>query len=955
MQQVKKKPIVLTVIVSVLLVIGIVLDVALYGFLQAVMDMMFGESASTVELTDEEKAQITEDARALALRIAEESIVLLDNNGTLPLESSSKTVDILGYNGKNPYYGGGGSGALSDRTEPISFAGAFENAGWTVNRDLLAAYGSGLSTDLSILEPDPDDIWAHTDADADLAVIVFGRAGSEGSDLPTTGYGADGTGHYLQLSENEQELLAKAAAQYENVVVVLNISNMLELGPVEALYSDEAGTVGNVDAVLWLGKPGYYGMPALVEAIEGTLNPSGRMVDTFAYDAFSAPAAVSYGDSAYTNLSVNGADAGEPAHYQEYNEGIYVGYRYYETAAALGYIDYDDTVLYPFGYGLSYTTFSWEIVEQNIPAALQGDSKISITVQVTNTGDVAGKDVVELYSVLSPEALTEAALDHSAASLVAFAKTPLIPAGGSENVTLELDAEDLASYDDRGVYAADGAYVIEAGSYELALRTDAHTDKDAAINPVIEVENAIVYSESALSPDADTSVPKRPSDLVSVSNVFGSADDSTLNGTKYDLGIPYLSIASGEADWVNGYARNGDKTAPQSLVDFISGGANVSISNKGYTVHNEAVVTASGGSLDVNDFTDVPYGDPSWDTLVQQMSAAEMRRLIRDGGYGTDDIVSVNKANTIDVDGPQSLNYFPDPSKYQGVAYPSQISLAATWNVDLAAEFGASIAKEASVFGITGWYAPGANLHRTPFGGRNFEYYSEDPVLTGFMAMYTCSAATEGGMTVYIKHLVINDTEVNRNFNVLHWCTEQALREIYLKAFEYPVKAEARFGMTSTTGMMSGFNYIGDRWCGASYELLTAILRGEWGFHGTVVTDYFGGYGYMDAACAIRAGNDLMLNTVVAQLDLSTNDDLYWAQQACKNILYSYSRTYLAQSGVTAGGMQTWEIVSIAANVVWWAATAVLAGFCAFKWVQYSRIQKQNQGQRPDADNAPEQ
>ena len=937
MQQIKKKPTALTIVVAVLLVIGIVLDVAVYGFLQNVMTMMFGDAASVTEMTEEEKAQVVADAKDVALRTAEEGMVLLDNNGTLPLDASSKKVDLLGYHAKNPYYGGTGSGALSDKSGPTDIATAFKNAGWTVNEDLLAAYGSSLPLNFELLDPDPAEYWSETDASADLAVVVFGRSGGEGSDLPTSGFGADGSGHYLQLSANEQSLLERAAAQYTNVVVVLNVSNMLEVGPVKALYSDEAGTAGNVDAVIWAGKPGYHGFPALVETIEGTVNPSGHLVDTYAYDAFSAPAARSYGDNAYTNVSVAGADNNEPAHYMEYNEGIYVGYRYYETAAELGYIDYEDAVIYPFGRGLSYTQFSWEVTAQDIPSPLKGDSKISITVTVTNEGEVAGKDVVQLYSALSAEQLQAGRLDRSAASLVAFAKTPLIEAHGSAEVTLTFDAEDLASYDDRGIYAESGAYVIEAGSYELALRTDAHTDKDAALNPVIAVEQPIVYSESSLVSGADTSVSKRPSDLVTVSNVFGTEAESILNGSAYDIDVPYLRLTSPEADWVNGYARKGDKEAPQSLVEFISNGANVSITNKGYAVHSESVTVESGGDLDVNDFAEVPYGDPSWDTLVQQMSVAEMRRLIRDGGYKSDAIASVNKAKTVDVDGPQGINYFPDPNKYAGVAYASPISLASTWNVELAEEFGASIAREGMMLGVCGWYAPGANIHRTPFSGRNFEYYSEDPVLSGFMAMYTCSAATEGGMIVYLKHFVLNDTEVNRNYNVLHWSTEQALREIYLKAFEYPVKAGARFGMTSTTGMMSGFNYIGDRWCGASYELLTTILRGEWGFCGTVVTDYFGGYGYMNADCGIRAGNDLMLSTVVAELTASSNDDKYYMQQACKNILYSYSRSGMAQSGVEAGGMETWQVIGIVANVVWWTATAALAVICGLKWLGYLR------------------
>ncbi len=945
-----KKPIIITVIASVLLVLGIALDIAAYGFLQGVLNMVFGE-ANVAELTQEEKDKITNDAKEVALDIAEEGVVLLDNNGTLPLGGDAKTVDLLGYHAKNPFYGGTGSGALSDKSTPIDFSAAFEAQNWTVNKSLLNSYGSGLSEKFELQDPDPDKYWDKTDANADLAVVVFGRSGGEGDDLPTSGYGNDKSGHYLQLSANEKKLLQKAAAQYKNLVVVLNTANMIELGPVKELYTADSGAVGNIDAVMWIGKLGYHGMPAVVSIVEGKLNPSGKMTDTYVYDVYSSPATKAYGDSEYTNVSVKGAEHGEPAHYQEYNEGIYVGYRYYETAATLGYIDYDKTVAYPFGYGKSYSDFAWKIIEADIPDPVNGNSKFSVKVEVTNVGDTNGKDVVELYGVLSQDELKNAKLDHSAVSLIAFAKTPDIPAGHSETVTLSFDAEDLASYDDRGVYSKNGAYVIESLKYTLALRTDSHTDKADVENIAIDIEKPIVYADSSDFDDADLSVTKRPSDSIGVKNVFGEYGKSTLSGSKYGIDVPYLSLKSERAAWIDGVGEKGDKTAPQSLVDFISDGANVSIDNKGYKVHSGAVVVDSQTNLDANDFADVEYDDAAWNTLVEQMSVAEMLSLVKNGGYGTVAVPSVNKAKSVDMDGPCGLNYYSRPDKYPGIAYPSPITLASTWNVKLAEDFGASVAKEGMMTGACGWYAPGANIHRTPFSGRAFEYYSEDPVLSGFMGAYTCSAATDGGLIVYIKHFVLNDTEVNRNRNVLHWCSEQALREIYLKAFEYPVKAETKLGLTSTTGIMSGFNYIGDRWCGASYELLTVVLREEWGFKGTVITDYFGGYGYMNADCAIRAGNDLMLSTMVAKLSTRSDDDRYYMQKACKNILYSYSRSGLASAGFASEGMETWQIVGIVLNVVWWCATAALIVLCVFAWIKFVKNNNNNSELNKDTGN----
>ncbi len=929
----KKLPIPLTVAVAVLLVLGIVLNVAVYGFLADVLTMRFGK-ATAVAMSEEEKAGIRSDARALAAEIARDGIVLLNNNGTLPYTDESKKVDILGCVGAYPYYGGVGSGGISDDGRPVDFRAAFEAAGWTVNQQLISVYAPPSGDQFTLSEPSPDSYWDKTDSSADLAVVVLGRTGGENYDLPTSGYGPDGAGHYLALSENELELIRKAAKQYRNVAVVINSANPMELGAVEELISEEAGAGGNVDAVLWIGKPGYYGISALVEIIEGG-SPSGRLTDSYAYDLFSAPATKAYGDNEYTNITIKSNAAGifDPkAHYQEYAEGIFVGYRYYETAAELGYINYEETVQYPFGYGLSYTDFSWEVISDDIPETVRGDTSFSVTVRVTNTGDVPGKEVVQLYLLCGKDSLLSFRLDHSAAALIAFGKTGVIEPGSYEDVVLQFSAEDIASYDGIGAYSEQGSYVIESGDYTFALRTDSHTDKSSALRIPLHVEAPIVYGGASDVSEADTSASKRPSDAVTVNNVFGPQENSTLNGSAYGAEVRYLSVSSSEEDWLSGTGRTGDREAPQALADFIADGANVSVENKGYSVLAEPVVTEKDSGLAVSDLTDTAYDDPKWQALVEQMSVSELSKLILGGGYKTDEIASVGKAKTVDADGPCGIYYYSDPAQYPGISYPAPVLLAATFDPSLAQKFGASVAREAAIYGIGSWYAPGANLHRTAFGGRNFEYYSEDPVLSGHMAMQTCAAAADGGLIVYLKHFVLNETELNRNNNVVHWCTEQALRELYLKAFEYPVKAQERFGLTSVTGMMSAFNYIGDRWCGASAALLTTILRGEWGFEGTVITDYFGGYGYMDADCAIRAGNDLMLNTIVAKLSRVSEDDKQYMQRAAKNILYTYSRSGAARPLAQAGGLEPWQVAGIVINIVWWTITVLLAILCAVRW-----------------------
>lgn len=955
-----KKPNGLTFAVAALLVLGITLNIVAFGPLESVLQMRFGKSDVVVN-TGEDISSIQEEGRKIALDIEREGLILLENNGTLPYESTGKAVDILGYFAVNPYYGGSGSGAYSDTTPPTDYKAAFTNAGWTVNEALWSAYeveanSTGLDASFPLPDPEPSQFWDKTDSNADLAVVVLGRAGGENADLPTTGYGTSGTDHYLTLTVNERALLKRAAETYQNVVVILNTANSMELGPVEELYSGAAGSKGNIDAVIWVGKPGYYGLNALVEVIEGKVNPSGRLTDTFAYNVFSAPAARSLGNNVYLNLPVDGSMGNgteKNAHYQQYNEGIYVGYRYYETAAALGHISYENTVQYPFGYGLSYTDFSWEIERADIPAKLNGESEIRVTVKVTNNGRRAGKDVVELYAILDETQLKEMKLPHSAVSLVAFAKTAEIPAGKSGTVELTFRLEDMASFDDIAAYSADGSYVIEAGSYTLALRTDSHTDKGNGLSIQMDLENAIVYNSSSTDSGADTSVSKRPSDLVTVRNVFGAYDDSTVNGNHYGLAVNYLTPSSPAEDWQGGVAHKGDEDAPASLVDFIANGNNVSITNKGYPVHDEAVTVEAGITLSINDYGAVDYDDESWISLVQQMTVGEMNKLITMGGYKTEAVESIGKLKTVESDGGSSLAYFSNPSQYPGVAHPCPIVLASTWNVELAEQFGESVAKECVNYGIAGWYAPGANIHRMAFSGRAFEYYSEDPTVTAYMAMHVSSAATKAGVITYVKHFALNDTETNRNNSSCHWVTEQALREIYLKAYEFAVKAQDKFSLVSTTGIMSGFDYIGDRWAGASYELLTIILRDEWGFKGSVITDYFGGYGYMNYDCAIRAGNDLMLNTLstTGKLSKSSNDDRYYMQKAVKNILYSYSRTSYVSSGAeSAGGLAPWQIFAIVANVIWWAVTIALAGLCIRKWVKTKQSANSQTNENLDED-----
>ena len=967
--------IVLTAVCAFVLVLGIALDVVVFNVIDNVLNFRFGKAAvSTV--SEKEKAERREKAIGVAELIAEEGFVLMENNGTLPYTSEDKKVDLLGSAAAVPVYGGQGSSETSDNATPIDFAAAFTNAGYTVNTDIIDFYKNGGyvtegvhgvgQTDFKVKDPDPDMYWDLT-SDADLAVVVFGRSGGEDNDLPLemeSDNPADADKHTLELSAYEHKMLSKAAEKYENVIAVFNSAHPLEPASFSDLMTGDAGTTGNVDALIWVGMPGYHGLPKLVDIIEGAVNPSGKLPDTYAYDSLSSAAMSGYMSKGmndgnyYSNLLVEGAGGkiyagGElkeydgAATYMEYAEGIYVGYRYYETAAELGYIDYAAEVAYPFGYGMSYSDFGWSIDKSAsvIPDEIDGDSTFEIAVDVTNDSETPGMDIVQMYLTLDADELRAGKLDRSAVSLVAYAKTPVIAPGATERVMLEFSAEDIASYDDKAIYSSSGSYVIERGEYTFRLRADSHTDKENVDPIVIDLTAPIVYSDTSTDASADTSVSKRPSDLVTAVNRMGTYDESILSGTKYDMGVNYLGLASSETEWLNGTGRKGALTANDSLVGFIANGENKSITNKGYVVHDDFIgTTASGGSLSVMNFGSVDFDDESWNDLVEQMPIEEASELILYGGYMTNAAPSVGKEATTDSDGPCGIAFIFRQGEFPGVSYPCYTVVAATWNEEVAFAYGDAVSLESESFSLTGWYAPGANLHRTPFGGRNFEYPSEDPLLAGITAANTAAAAALNGTPTYMKHYALNEQETNRGNNLITWTTEQAARELYLRAFELAVKADSKYGLgASPAGVMTSFNYVGDRWAGASYQLCTEYLRDEWGFRGTVVTDYFGNSSYMDAACAIRAGNDMMLGTIAMSLgDKSSGDTLYYVQKAAKNILYTYSRSWNVRNGLgAAGGMQPWQAVALAVNIVWWLGTAVLAFFAVRGWIKVIRDKKQ--------------
>ncbi len=823
---------------------------------------------------DEEKLELAQtNSKDLTEEIQEEGIVLLENkNNTLPLNISNEKegkINVFGQASVSITYGGSGSGS-SDESANVNLQQGLENAGFTVNSELTDFYKENAPVkeetniftlnggDYNLSEPESskftDELLNNAKEFSDVALIVLARNGGEGADLTMdmTEYTGESDKHYLELSNAEIELIEMIKSmEFEKVIVIVNSSNAMELGVLE----DEG-----IDAALWIGGPGSTGCNAVGSILAGEVNPSGRLVDTYAYDITTAPAFYNAGDFRYTNATFDSEEWGEGFYsFANYTEGIYVGYRFYETRFVnneTGECDeeaYANTVQYPLGYGLSYTTFNKEIVNYT-----SDDEKITMEVKVTNTGDVAGKEVVQVYYT-APYYV--GGIEKSHVVLGAFDKTEMLEPGASETLTLEISVEDMASYD----YKNEKAYVLDAGKYEIKLMNNAH---DVIDSREYTVNETIVYDENN----------KRESDEVAATNQFDYAAGDLTYVTR--------------ADWEGTLPteRTSDQQASQELIEAIEN-QHIIDNNE-----DEDIVFANNGIM-LEDMIGLDYNDPKWDELLEQISVDEMSKLIGFGGFATQAVPSINKPNTIDLDGPAGVNGIF--SGVTGIQYNSEVVLASTWNLDLAEKLGEYYADEAIANGVAGLYAPAVNIHRTPFAGRNFEYYSEDAFISGKMGAAVVAGAKEKGVYCYVKHFALNDQEDNRS-GVCTWSNEQAIREIYLKAFELPVKEGG------TTAIMSSFNRIGTVWAGGNYDLLTTVLRDEWGFEGMVITDYFMG-GYMSQDQALRAGNDLMLSTMGAEptkATTETNTGKQAMRQATKNILYTVANSIGMELGTT--GMPNW-------------------------------------------------
>lgn len=855
------------------------------------------------------KASVSEESKAASRdvirEVGEEGMTLVKNDGVLPLAEDSN-LNVFGWASTNPIYGGTGSGS-SDSSNAVDILTSLKDAGFKLNDSLTNMYkeysptrnlgGNVVSvsyTDWSLPEPTvdyyTDDLMNEAKDFSDKAMIVISRSGGEGQDVPIDMKAViDGTydprdevangnerynyfacnytnngdyddfdegESYLELSNTEEAMIEKVCSEFDDVVVVINANNPMELGWVDQYDS--------IDAVILAPGTGETGMAALGDILNGTVNPSGRTVDTYVYNLTQTPTYNNYGSFLFNNVQDLQAEFTEAdADYQgvqsfvNYVEGIYVGYKFYETAAEENLIDYDEMVQYPFGYGLSYTTFSEEMSD----FADNGDT-VSFNVTVTNTGDVAGKDVVEVYDT---PPYNDGGIEKASVNLVDFGKTETLEPGASQTLSFEITKEDLASYDSTGIKTANGGYVLEAGEYTISVRSDSHTE---IASETFTVEDDIVYEKTA-----------RQSDDTAAVNQF--QDYAAGN-------VTYLSRADGFANYDEATAAPSDDMyvmddeTRQAIVEKSVAEYD---STKYDDPSDEMPVTGAKNGVTAADMTGKDYDDPMWDDLLDQLSVDDMINMVNLGGFQTVAVDSIGKVGTQDSDGTSGLNDW-----YIGVygtAYPTELLIAQTWNKDLAERVGEAEGAEYADCRIFGTYSPAMNIHRSAFTGRNFEYYSEDGVLSGMIALNTINGLSTKGVYPYIKHFVMNDQETNRCTMILTYSDEQAIREIYLRPFEICVK---NFEGQSLA-VMSSFNFVGDRWTGANPNLLNNVLRDEWGFRGMVLTDWNGSYGYQNTDDAVRNGNDAMLGFASKESNRITNTSsatlVKAMRQACKNILYT--------------------------------------------------------------------
>lgn len=884
------------------------------------------------ELNDENLAKLIADEMDFTTRQLEEGAVLLKNNGALPLEASERKVTLFGRASANIVYKNAAGGPSPDPTRSIDLKAAFNNAGFSINDTLYNAYASS-STARVKTGDEKENIGEenigfysanlkNTFADySDAAIVVLSRYGGESTDLSRKD--ADGLPN-LRLHQSEADLLnmIRESGAFDKIIVLVNSIYPMELG-----WLDEY----EVDACIWIGNPGYYGLPGVVNILTGEANPSGKLVDTYAADSLSSAAMQNFGEYRFEN----GANLSSLANrYVVYAEGIYVGYKYYETryedcilnqgnangtagvfASEEGW-NYADEMVFPFGYGLSYTTFEQSFDSFDYDAATDSFTTV---VQVTNSGNVPGKSVVELYAQ-SPytEYDKEHLVEKSAVQLVGYGKTELLQPGESEAVTIPVDRYLIASYD-KTAHDGKGGYILDAGDYYFAIGDNCHD----ALNNVLAAKGATgmydqdgnavsgsadkvkVYSVAAFD---DASYLKSVYTDTEVHNLFTDVD---ANYFYDDAPVTYLSRQDWQGTWSDGVTLSSNAKLEKALItaNYSSEGA-TKLSSEDY---------GQDAGLILYDMIGVDYDDPKWETFVKQLSLADLGTVTSEN-YGQPPIESIHKPATATSEGPEGVSRtYLYGDKGNATGYASGTVTAATWSHKMQSDFGRYYGEDALFAGVHAVNGHGANTHRTPYGGRAAEYYSEDGVMSYYTAANVLNAMSEKGLISNIKHFFLNDQEYDRQ-GIATFANEQAIREIYLRAFEHAVTGDG------ARGMMTSYNRIGTTYCAANPVVQFDLLRGEWGYKGYLITDYIAEGEYAVTADTmingtnIYGGND---RSKSLQQLISRNKDgdmLKAAQESAHHILWAYANSsmvnYMSPNVTYTDFVAWWQYVITALQIL---------------------------------------
>ena len=1031
-------------IMAALVVLAVVLT-CVANYWSVVLDVYLGKgtryTVNTVDTTgldlDYYDVLYENDSESLAAgikmaeQLANEGIIMLKNNGALPLAKTDKLTPF-GYRYVEPIYGGTGSGNVDTDKEYV----------YTPEKALTEMFGAGnvnatvadlLKTNvdsaetivpvdageqsgtLQIVEFDPsiydsDDVRAS--CDGTTGIVFIGRFGGESWDL-FNGEFNDGTPHQLALSENEKATLKFAEENCDNVIVIINSSNQMELGILEA---DE-----NIDAILMIGGPGGLGFKSMANILAGDVNPSGRTVDTY-YANFSAdPALQNFGGYRYANSDVLEICAQRDTklvnpNYIEYEEGIYVGYRFYETAwyemeqsdEGSGDEWYEawrtaennrgTGVVYPFGYGLSYSEFTQEITDMR-----ENDGVISVDVKVTNISDTPGKDTVQIYYSAPYTGYDKTNdIEKSYVNLIGFGKSEELDKNQSQTITVTFERDEMSSYSYRHENAdgTRGAYILEAGDYTISCRKNAHELYGENCERTYSVRETVVFegenlrqsdkdAQSILNADGTiTEIPARSqadssATYESVSNKFEDMNEYMDESAVTNLSRSDWGSIAGEGSFpttpegdetmyvAEGNCRGTCLVTTRVMSDAVIAAGSVSRGSNFYDYENdpelgnvagskvyaaEAPTEGADNGLVAADLRGVDYYDPLWDDLLDQLDFErdyeDVKQILFNHNYNTHAVESIGFAEAVNLDGPVgiTMNFGAEvgggSTGAGACAYPSEVIVAATYNTDLVKRLGETIGQEAMQFkrgdaSVVGWYAPGLNMHRSPFNGRNFEYYSEDGLLAGKMGAAIVSGASSQGLVCYMKHFVLNDKELFQKITYT-WCNEQTFREIYLRPYEITIKearATIKFiseGENATkayraaSGLMTSHNHVGATWAGSHYELLTGVVRNEWGFQGVVVTDNATG-------CAtsfdrmVRAGNDCWMGANMGNAcayDMTSNTAKSVMRNAIHNIMYAYVNSS-AMNGIAPGGyayygMSPWAVGFLIGDIV--VGLLVIAG-----------------------------